>query len=76
MLVALYTHRDIYASDTHHRYTLKFYLPFTCKFVLENLPGEANVLIHTRNVPLVFILFLTFNFFCWSIFDMLLMYFT
>ena len=75
MLVALYTHRDIYASDTHHRYTLKFYLPFTCKFVLENLPGEANVFIHTRNVSLFFILFLTF-FFCWSIFDMLLMYFT
>ena len=37
---------------------------------LENLPGEANVFIHTRNVPLFFILFLTFRFFCWSIFDM------
>ena len=36
MLVALYTHRDNYASDSHHRYTFKFYLPFTCKFVLEN----------------------------------------
>ena len=37
---------------------------------LENLPGEANVFIHTRNVPLFFILFLAFRFFCWSIFDM------
>ena len=37
---------------------------------LENLPGEANVFIHTHNVPLFFILFLTFRFFCWSIFDM------
>jgi len=64
MLVALYVHRDIYASNSNHQYTLKFYLPFTCMFVLENLPGEANVFIYIRNVPLCFILFLTFNFFC------------
>ena len=43
---------------------------------LENLPGEANVLIPTRNVPLFFILFLTFKFFRWSIFDMQLIYLT
>ena len=43
---------------------------------LENLPGEANVLIPTRNVPLFFILFSTFKFFRWSIFDMQLIYLT
>ena len=76
MLVALYTHGGIYASDSHHRYTFNSIYLLLASLFLENLPVEANVLTHTCNVPLFFILFLTLKFICWSIFDMQLIHFT